>query len=114
MWDKAWDSFRDLLTLFGQVDRLREGHRQLEEKVQGLSLTVERLSARFEQQKEAERVYRENLELKLRLELHQEFQRELAKLEKKYAKAARAQSAEPKPKKASRKRLPPPAQPADE
>ena len=66
------------------------------------------------QQKEAKRASRENLELKLRLQLHQEFQQALAQLEKKYAKAARAQSAEPKPKKASRKRLPPPAQPADE
>ena len=68
----------------------------------------------FEQQKEAERVYRENLELKLRLELHQEFQRELAKLEKKYAKAAaRAQSSAPqlpKPKKTGHKRLPPKAE----
>ncbi len=114
MWDKAWGSIRDYLTLSDSVERLRESNRLLAEKVYDLGIKVEGLKVRLDQQKEAEREYRENLELKLRLQLHQEFQQALAQLEKKYAKAARAQSAEPKTKKANRKRLPPPAQPADE
>lgn len=108
MWDKLWDAVREVLALSQDVKTMSADIKDLKDRLFALSLTVERLETKLEEQQKREQESRENLELRLRLELHREFQKELEKLERKYAKASKTPRTL-KPKKSSGRRSLPPA-----
>lgn len=97
-----------MLALSLDVKTMSADIKDLKDRLFALSLTVERLETKLEEQQKREQESRENLELRLRLEPHREFQKELERLEKKYAAAAGTKRAL-KPKKGGGRRSLPPA-----